>query len=644
MPDTMDLWASRVKNADPATYVGEVNRIFYYPDSGTLRISDGQTPGGLPINLTGNTTDLAFGNFIFSNTTITTSSANSDIVIVANGTGNVNIPSPFNVYALGNLLAPPSFSAAESGEITMLVPEVGNTSGVNIIGSTTGTELTPEVTGVMLQITGQQSDRSLLYLDGVDNYPVFVGRRYNGTVGSPTSVNSGDTIVRYGSNAYDGTSFPDLGVGRIEIKATENHTPSAKGTQLEFYTVPVGETVPVRQGYYDGTGLTAINVTTTGRLRAINTNITTSQAVLEVTANESGLTKIPVLGGTIAQFTNKDNIIGAMLLDGYGNANGAATGTKVVFRTARGTNASPAAVQNNDVIGQVSAAAWGTTGYGGVDAASLKFFATDTFSDTNRPTRAGIWLVPPNSNTPEEVLSITPTSLTMTTGSTLTGWLNVPGGTSDTSPITFNAGTLPNVAQPGTLNYDGRVIYATPIDQERGIMPAQQQYVLNAVRNLTAGTTNPQSIFGVRVSLSANTRYYYQMRFQVAKNGSAANEPTLNYSLLLEGGLTLFSHQYTVTSSVTATQAAVTTAGNMTNYITTGFDTGVPVTATMPINVSYATVEIRGYIDTSVAGFATPRIAFSAAPNTSCSIQPKGAIFIYPVSQADTVTSVGNWA
>jgi hypothetical protein len=134
------------------------------------------------------------------------------------------------------------------------------------------------------------------------------------------------------------------------------------------------------------------------------------------------------------------------------------------------------------------------------------------------------------------------------------------------------------------------------------------------------------------------------MTILVAKNGSASNQPTINYGILAAGGGSISSHFYTVNSSVTSTLGSVISGSEMFNYITTGFNTGVPVTAAMPISSSYARVAVKGYIDMNVAGTVDFEIAFSAAPNSSCSIQPKSGIFIYPVSPAGQNTSVGTWA
>jgi hypothetical protein len=55
-------------------------------------------------------------------------------------------------------------------------------------------------------------------------------------------------------------------------------------------------------------------------------------------------------------------------------------------------------------------------------------------------------------------------------------------------------------------------------------------------------------------------------------------------------------------------------------------------------------VLIKGYIDTNTAPIVDFQMAFSDAPNTSCSVQPKSGIFIYPVGAAGTNTSTGTWA
>lgn len=651
--NTMVFFSSRVHNIAPQDYVGDVGRMFYYPDSGTLRLSDGNTPGGLPINLTGNISDLAFGNFLFSNTTMTITTADADLVIEGNGTGNidilpgeqVNIGGALHVHANGNLNAPPSFDIASTGDVTILSPTSSLTSGVNLIGSSSGTEQSPQNTGVMLHLTGQDADPSRIYNDGNGSYAAYIGRRYNGNPDTPTQVLDGSVVARFGGTPYTSTGWPSISTARIDMTAHGNQTNSNYGSNVEIWTTPANSTTITKAAWFNGYTFYANNVTTSGSVTIIDTTVASNVGVLTVTNNTSGNTRRPVLANVVAQFTGQDNKTPYIIFDGYGNVNSAATGGQFVFRTARGNLATPAAVQNNDPLGIIGGAGWADTGYGGIFASSIEFQAAGTFTDSSRPGKIVFKTIPDASNTPATALTLTPTTAVFNNGMRMSNaWVQLPAGTSSEAPLQFAAGSLLTTPTPGTLNYDGSAFYATPVGLSRGLIPAQQQFVLNATRNLTPGTTGAQSIFGAAVRLEANYRYYYEMTILVAKNGSGSNQPTINYGILVGGGGSISSHFYTADSSVTATLGAVASSSNMFNYITTGFDTGIPVSAAMPINTSYARVAVKGYIDMNVAGTIDFQLAFSDAPNTSCSVQPKSGIFIYPVSPAGQNTNVGTWA
>jgi hypothetical protein len=49
-PHVLELWSTRKNNADPFTFVGDFERIFYNPVTKSIRVSDGNTPGGIPIS------------------------------------------------------------------------------------------------------------------------------------------------------------------------------------------------------------------------------------------------------------------------------------------------------------------------------------------------------------------------------------------------------------------------------------------------------------------------------------------------------------------------------------------------------------------------------------------------------------------
>lgn len=630
---------------DYAQFVGESGTLFYDEDNGTLRISDGSTPGGQPVNLIGDFNDIAIGNITVDGTTIKPNVANANLVLESSGAGSIRMTSPIDIYKSDS----PNekiLSIKHDGQVKIIVATSDVVEGsVGIIGNTNGEYQSPVQTGVMLHITGQQDDVSRTYVDGVNNYALIAGRRYNGTPTSPTRVLADQIITRYGCNAYNGDSWGTGGTARIQMVASEDHTTASAGTRLEFWSTPNGSTTNIRQGYCDGNGLTAINITTTGLLNVTNRSIAGSTPVLTVSANADGLTKIPGLVGTIAEFTGKDGIRSFIVQDNYGvgtNMSPARTGGQYVFRSARGTNAAPQYIQDNDILGEIGAAGWGSTGFGGVYASSIKFVANENYTDTARGGKLVISMIPNGSNTQQDSLVITPTTVSIANNGQFEGRIKLGYGTADVAPIQFQAGTLTTTPVTGSLNYDGKSFYATPISNERGLIPTEQTFVLNSALNLTANVTTPQNVFGVGVTLSANTRYHYRMKLQLAKNGSGSNTPTINFGL--SGTATLFAHGYWAFSSVASTQSSVSSGNTMSNYITSGFSTGVPITPQMPVSTSYATVEIHGFMDINAAGTVIPQIAFSSAPNTSCSVQPMSSMRIYPVGTPGNNTTVGTWA
>ena len=49
MPTTYKAFTSKMGGANPAEYIGRTGEIFWDPASGSLRLSDGSTPGGIAI-------------------------------------------------------------------------------------------------------------------------------------------------------------------------------------------------------------------------------------------------------------------------------------------------------------------------------------------------------------------------------------------------------------------------------------------------------------------------------------------------------------------------------------------------------------------------------------------------------------------
>jgi hypothetical protein len=238
------------------SYVGDVGRLFYNLTTGELRRSDGVTAGGVPVYVAMSSANI--GNLLITNTTISTISANANINLSTTGVGgSINVQGELVVYQ-GSNLANVIIESTNSGTLNFYTPNQNSLdSAIDIIGTPTGEVVRPIQTGVMLQITGQPSLVSRLYNDGINNYALFVGRRVNGTAASPTAVQAGDDIVRYGANPYNSAgTFPATGVARMVMTATENQTSTNQGSNVSIWTTAIGTAVIQNTATFDSTGLT----------------------------------------------------------------------------------------------------------------------------------------------------------------------------------------------------------------------------------------------------------------------------------------------------------------------------------------------------------------------------------------------------
>jgi hypothetical protein len=214
------------------------------------------------------TSTANLGNFTIFDQTLAGTINNRDVNIRVVGNGNVNIDGPLNVHGAGNLESPPQFEVKSDGQSVFRVPTLdANLGAVQIIGTTSGQVVPAGNPGGMLQITGQNNQVSRVYNDAVNNYPLYVGRRYNGTAAAPTGVLVNQVISRLGANPYltDTAGFTPLGVAQINFVATENQTTTAQGSKITMNTTPTGSNVQsqVAEFNYGGIILTGNLLPTT---------------------------------------------------------------------------------------------------------------------------------------------------------------------------------------------------------------------------------------------------------------------------------------------------------------------------------------------------------------------------------------------
>jgi hypothetical protein len=109
----------------------------------------------------------------------------------------------------------------------------------------------PGNAGTLLHLSSKANTTGRVIIDsfGVTQntaYSIIAGRSARGTVDAPTASQSGDILFRLAGNGYGTTGFAPLGVGRIDIIASENYTDTARGSQILFYNNINGSNTPIQ--------------------------------------------------------------------------------------------------------------------------------------------------------------------------------------------------------------------------------------------------------------------------------------------------------------------------------------------------------------------------------------------------------------
>jgi hypothetical protein len=171
------------------------------------------------LTLTGNVTAQGI-----QSTTGAITTGNLIVSGTANMSGTLNVTGIVNMNAQV-VLTNTSFSATQAALTITATPNVA----------------VPSQDGYMIHISGKQNVSSRIVTDsyGANTYVVYAGRSARGNVAYPTAVQNNDILARFSGNGYGTTGFAPLGVGRIDVVATENYTDSARGSQIQFFnTVP----------------------------------------------------------------------------------------------------------------------------------------------------------------------------------------------------------------------------------------------------------------------------------------------------------------------------------------------------------------------------------------------------------------------
>jgi hypothetical protein len=203
------------------------------------------------------------------------------------------------------------------------------------------------------------------------------------------------------------------------------------------------------------------------------------------------------------------------------------------------------------------------------------------------------------------------------------------------------ANTALSTASAGTLEYDGKVPYFTPLGTQRGVVPGMQYYRLNS-GYVGSNVSTDQSMFGVSVTLSTNTQYAFQGFYLTVKTAGATSHTV---SVGFGGTATLNNISYVgvVNWSADGTSNPLgLRATPRTFYSNTASATAATAAIAAAGSLFYFT--FSGTISIDSGGTFTPQYSLSAAPGGAYTTQIGSYFLIYPIGTSGSNTSVGTWA
>ena len=149
---------------------------------------------------------------------------------------------------------------------------------------------------------------------GDNSYAVWASYAARGTVSAPVALKQNDILARISANGY-GASTWGSGGARVEFVALENFTDAAKGSKINFWTVPTGQVASQNVASVTATGLSAAAVTFT----ADNTTQTTAGIPLTQKGAALGVATLDS-GGRLTTAQIPTALTGAIVFKGVWNA------------------------------------------------------------------------------------------------------------------------------------------------------------------------------------------------------------------------------------------------------------------------------------------------------------------------------------
>ena len=289
-----------------------------------------------------------------------------------------------------------------------------------LVNVTLQTYLQAPQTGTIIHCVQVDTSSAFITLDtfGSSANAAFLGRRTQGTKGSPTAVSVGNILAFFGGSGYDGANYSNAARGFFAIRVSETWNASAQGTYATISTTPVG------------TISALVCATFTDTLTTLTTALTTSGIT---TIAIQPYLQVPQTGTTL-HIIQADTTHNVICLDTFGNVNAGIIGRKV-----QGAKGTPTPPINGNILVYL-----GGTGYDGANYsnAARGLFAVrsgETWSSSAQGAYVTISLTPNGTLSTAVYVTITDTLTTLNTGLTASGLVTFTNTITDPSTISYGS-------------------------------------------------------------------------------------------------------------------------------------------------------------------------------------------------------------
>lgn len=206
--------------------------------------------------------------------------------------------------------------------------------------------------------------------------------------------------------------------------------------------------------------------------------------------------------------------------------------------------------------------------------------------------------------------------------------------------IQLASDTLAVTPSAGQMEYNGTIQTFTPLGTQRGIVPAEQFFRLNA-NVVGANVTTAQSIFGVGVTLSASTIYEFEINCTLSKSAGTTSHI---FSILFGGTATVNNILYTGINAGSTLAMPVAFNGGNTPTMAAINTTAAAQVLTTNSAIMVPMFSLIGTVSINAGGTFIPQYILSAAPGGAYSTLAGSFIKIRPIGVSGANVSVGTWA